>query len=89
MSALAARRPTPLAQQREAEARREAGIERRLHQLLLQHGAETLSGLRGAAAQEGYDLLRQAPNAYMRCLFKRGAAAGRGGESYLTRSPRT
>jgi hypothetical protein len=71
------RRATLLAQQRDADARREASIERRLHRLLLQHGAETLSGLRGAAAAEGYALLRQAPNAYMRCLFKRGVAAER------------
>jgi hypothetical protein len=72
-----ARRQTPLAQQQGEEARHEASIERRFHRLLRQHGAETLSGLHGAAAQEGYDLLRQAPNAYMRCLFKRAAAAGR------------
>lgn len=69
------RRATPLAQQREADARREASVERQLHRLLRKHGAETLSGLRGEAAQQGYALLREAPNAYMRCLFNRMAAA--------------
>jgi hypothetical protein len=70
-----ARRATPLAQQRAAEEAREASLERQWHRLLSHHGADTLSGLRGEAATQGYALLRQAPNAYMRCLFNRMAVA--------------
>jgi hypothetical protein len=71
------RRPTPLALQREAEARREAEVEQQLHHLLTQNGANSVSALRGAAATEGYALLRQAPRAYMRCLFNRAVIAAR------------
>lgn len=68
-----AQRTTLLSRQREIESREDTMIATRLRQLLAQQSTHSICGLKGSAAQEGFDLLRQAPNACMRYLLNHAA----------------